>query len=84
MTSQKALNGIELISCAKASASAGVEAAAKNCGYGADIETFRAALQQACADMGVEVDGIADLVTDQQQVALDGGLEIAPDTASDL
>lgn len=84
MTSQKMLTGIELISCAKASASAGVEAAAKNCGYGTDIETFRAALQQACADMGVEVDGIADLVTDQQQVAQDGGLEIAPDTASDL
>lgn len=84
MTSQKMLEGIELVSCAKASASAGVATAAKNCGYAADIEQFRAALQKACADMGVEVDGIADLLTDQQQAIQEGGLEIAPETASDL
>lgn len=84
MTDKKMLEGIELVSCAKASASAGVATVAKNCGYGTDIEQFRAALQKACADMGVEVDGIADLLTDQQQVIQEGGLEIAPETSSEL
>lgn len=84
MSSQTPLTGIELISCAKASAASGATAAANNCGYGDHVEQFRAALQTACADMGVDIDGLADLLTEQQQVRQEGGIEIAPETMNDL
>ena len=84
MTSQTPLTGIELISCAKASAASGPSVAAQNCGYGDDVERFRSTLQTACADMGVDVEGVADLLTEQQQVVKEGGIEIAPDTTSQL
>ncbi|MEM1251911.1 MAG: hypothetical protein AAGI69_05720 [Cyanobacteria bacterium P01_H01_bin.21] len=84
MTSKEPLTGIELISCAKASASSGPATAAKNCGYGDNIEQFRTNLQSACADMGVDIDGVADLLTEQQQVINEGGIEIAPETMDDL
>ena len=61
MSSQTPLTGIELISCAKASAASGPEAAARNCGYGDDVEQFRTVLQTACSDMGVEVDGVSEI-----------------------
>ena len=84
MPSQTPLTGIELISCAKASAASGPSVAAQNCGYGDDVEQFRSTLQTACADMGVDVEGVADLLTEQQQVVKEGGIEIAPDTTSQL
>ncbi|MEM9803655.1 MAG: hypothetical protein AAF959_00120 [Cyanobacteria bacterium P01_D01_bin.56] len=84
MTSQTPLTGIELISCAKASAASGATVAADNCGYGDNIEQFRTALQTACADVGVDVDGISDLLTEQQQIKQEGGIEIAPDTSTSL
>ena len=84
MSSKQVLIGIELISCAKASAALGPVVAAKNCGYGDDIEQFRSSLQSACADMGVDVDGVADLLTEQQQVIKEGGIEIAPESMDEL
>ena len=84
MTSQTPLTGIELISCAKASAASGPEVAAKNCGYGDNIEQFRTSLRTACSDMGVEIDGVSDLLTEQQQVLQEGGIEIAPESMDRL
>lgn len=84
MSAKTPLEGIELISCAKASAGSGATAAADNCGYGNNIEQFRTDLRAACADMGVEIDGLADLLTEQQQIIQESGLEIAPDTMEDL
>ena len=84
MTNQTPLTGIELISCAKASAASGSAVAAKNCGYGSDIEQFRTVLQTACADMGVDVEGVSDLLTEQQQVIQEGGIEVAPESMDRL
>lgn len=84
MSSQKPLTGIELISCAKASATAGASTAANNCGYGENVDQFRTELKAACASMGVDIDGLADLLTEQQQIMQEGGIEIAPETAEDL
>ena len=84
MTNQTPLTGIELISCAKASAASGPVAAAKNCGYGDDVEQFRTTLQTACADMGVDIEGVSDLLTEQQQVIQEGGIEVAPESMERL
>ena len=84
MSSNKMLQGVELISCAKASASAGAVAAADNCGYGKNVEQFQSALRTACGDMGVDIDDLSDLLTDQQQVKQEGGVEVAPDTMGNL
>jgi hypothetical protein len=84
MSSSKPLKGIELVDCAKANAPQGIEVAADLCGYGQDTVTFQQALQQACQEIGVEIDELSDLITEQQTVRQVGGIEIAPDTPSDL
>ncbi len=84
MSSSFPLTGAELVDCAKANAADGVTIAAERCGYGQDISAFQTALQSACADMGVAIDSIADLITPQQQIVEQGGKSIAPDTYSDL
>ncbi|RZM79222.1 hypothetical protein [Leptolyngbya iicbica] len=78
------LEGIELIDCAKANADNDVVIVAERCGYGQDVTAFQTALQQACTDIGINVEAIADLITPQQRVMTQGGLSISPDTASNL
>ena len=79
------LQGIELINCAKANAKQGSAAAAKNCGYGENIGLFTENLNKACQQIGVDINELNDLITDQQ-IAKEGGkiVEISPDTVSDL
>lgn len=84
MASQTPLKGIELIDCAKANAEQGIETAADLCGYGKDLGTFSQELKQACQNIGVDIDELSDLITDQQTVMGDGGVEVAPDTPSNL
>ena len=84
MTASKRLEGIELVDCAKANAKQGIEIAARQCGYGENLEEFRQALQKACQDMGVDIDSLSDLITDQQIAAETGGIEVAPETKNDL
>ena len=84
MSAQSSLTGPVLVSCAKANAAVGLEKVAGNCGYGNDLEAFKAALQTACQEMGVAVEELSDLLTDQQQVKASGGLEIAPEMPSSL
>lgn len=84
MAAQKPLSGTELIDCAKANAKQGIKEAAYNCGYGEDLATFQDNLKQACQDIGVEFNELSDLITDQQIVKNQGGLEIAPDSPSSL
>ena len=86
MVSQKMLQGIELIDCAKANAKQGAAVAAERCGYGNDLSLFSESLTKACEEIGVHIDEIEDLITDQQ-VAKENreeGHEIAPDTTSQL
>lgn len=85
MASPQPLKGIELIDCAKANAKQGIETAAHLCGYGEDLNTFHQELQQACQNIGVEVTELSDLITDQQAILQQGGgIEVAPDTPSEL
>jgi hypothetical protein len=84
MASPTPLHGTDLIDCAKANAKQGIETAAHLCGYGEDINKFKTELQQACHKIGVEIRELSDLITDQQMVRKFGGIEIAPDTPSEL
>lgn len=84
MSASNPLNGIELIDCAKANAKQGIEVAARQCGYGNNLTEFQQALQQACHEIGVEISELSDLITDQSTLQQMGGIEIAPDTPSNL
>ena len=79
------LQGIELIDCAKANAKQGSAIAAKNCGYENNIDLFRENLNKACQQIGVNINELDDLITDQQIAKEKRKVqEVAPDTASDL
>ncbi|MGI8933312.1 MAG: hypothetical protein ACR2FS_04485 [Phormidesmis sp.] len=84
MAATQPLKGIVLIDCAKANAQQGAETAAQLCGYGSDISSFQSALTQAGKDMGVTLDDIEDLITDQFIAKRNPGIEVAPDTPQDL
>ena len=84
MTASERLKGVELVDCAKANAKQGMETAARQCGYGENVEEFGQKLQQACQDMGVDFNSLSDLVTDQQLAAEKGVVEIAPETQNQL
>ena len=80
------LQGIELIDCAKASAKQGLEIAAQQCGYGKDVALFRDNLTKACQQIGVNIEQLSDLITDQQIAKNDpkNVIEIAPETDTKL
>jgi hypothetical protein len=84
MPAEKPLEGLELVDCAKANAAQGIETAAHLCGYGKDLDTFKRSLEQACQSIGVEFYELSDLITPQQSMLQDPGIEIAPDTPSEL
>lgn len=84
MASPTPLTGIELIDCARANAAQGVTVAANLCGYGEDITEFQRSLQQACQQIGIEITELSQLITDQQMILQTGGIEVAPDTPSEL
>lgn len=84
MTAYQSLKGIELIDCAKANAQQGIHTAAKLCGYGSDLDTFTRELEQACQEIGIEVKTLTDLITPQQKMTLESGIEIAPESLSQL
>ncbi len=62
MAANKPLTGLTLIDCAKANAPEGVAVAARLCGYGEDVSTFRQSLIQAGEDAGITLTGIDDLI----------------------
>lgn len=85
MAATTPLKGLELVDCARANAKQGIETAAHLCGYGADLNTFKQALKQACQTMGVEFHELSDLITDQDRLLVLGEGEIvAPDSPSQL
>ena len=73
-----------LVDCAKANAIQGIEVAAKQCGYGEDLDRFSQALTQACDKMGIQIDGLSDLLTPANTPSSLEGEIIAPDTPADL
>jgi hypothetical protein len=79
------LQGIELIDCAKANAKQGIAIAAKQSGYNDDTDLFINNLTQACQEIGVHINELEDLITDQQTAKENREVtEIAPDTPSQL
>ena len=84
MSASQPLQGLDLIDCAKANAKQGVDVTAELCGYGKDTAKFYQALQEAGDRMGIHITELSDLITDQQTVLQEGGIEVAPDTLADL
>lgn len=83
MASSSPLKGVILVDCAKANIENGVETAAKQCGYGDNVDAFQSALKSACADMNIDLKEFADLSVDKRVNHRDG-VEVYPDTPSDL
>ena len=79
------LQGIELINCAKANAKQGSAIAAQRSGYGENIGLFVENLNTACQQIGVDINELDDLITDQQ-IAKENRkvMDISPDTSSSL
>jgi hypothetical protein len=83
MASPTPLRGTELIDCAQASARQGISVAAHQCGYHDDIDTFQHELTSALKQMGIKNKDFEDLL---KTIVLEpkSGIEIAPDTATEL
>lgn len=84
MASSAPLHGSELIDCARANASKGIEVASQRCGYGDDLSTFERELKKACDSIGVEIENFQDLAEDRTESKKEQGVEIAPDTPTQL
>lgn len=79
------LQGIELINCAKANAKQGVEVAATQAGYDKNLGLFVENLHVACQQIGVDINELSDLITDQQIAKETRNFEsVAPETYADL
>jgi hypothetical protein len=83
MASSIPLHGTELIDCAHASAKQGISVAAQQCGYSNDIDTFQHELTVALAHVGIKNKDFDDLLK-TAVLAPKLGIEIAPDTATEL
>jgi hypothetical protein len=84
MTASVPLQGLELVSCAQANAKQGLKTAAKLCGYGENIKLFQDNLKQAGQDMGVDIENLSSLITDQQQVREMGEISFSPDPTTNI
>ncbi|QDZ39973.1 hypothetical protein FRE64_08485 [Euhalothece natronophila Z-M001] len=62
LSGENPLTGEELISCARANASKDIVTVAQLCGYASDVDGFRAALKEAMATMGMEVESLQKLI----------------------
>ncbi len=74
------LSGIDLIDCARANASSGLETTAILCGYGSDVSGFQEAVQQACSQLGLNIKSLNDSIESQSN----RGIDFAPDNNSSL
>jgi hypothetical protein len=84
MTPSAPLQGTDLIDCARANATKGIEITAQRCGYGEDLATFERELKQAGDYIGIEIHSFNDLITDQQKQEQEPGIEVAPDSPTQL
>jgi len=82
MTSSTPLQGIELISCAKANVEQGLAATCQQCGYGENVQLFQQNLVLTGQEIGVNLDQLSNLTTVQQRVPEKDEIEGTPDTTS--
>lgn len=80
------LSGSELIDCARANLTKGIEVTAQRCGYGTDIEAFEHELQRAGESIGVKISGFKDLTTGRTIDRLEDepSVEVAPESLTEL
>ena len=83
-SAQSPLQGLSLISCARASAAQGAAIAAEQCGYGNDYESFSQSLIKACQDIGVDISEFSDLSLEPSLQRSREGIEISPDSFNQL
>ncbi len=76
MASSTQLKGIELISCAQASAEQGLATAARQCGYGNNTKLFQQNLKQAGRQIGLKLDKISSLTISQTKIRKRGEVKI--------
>ena len=62
LSGEHSLQGEELTNCARANASAGVEMAAKLCGFGSDTEKFQTTLKQTAKELQLPLSSFKKLV----------------------
>ena len=62
LSGEEPLTGAELINCARANASAGIENAARLCGYASDVTGFQSALKQTSENLGLEIESLDRLI----------------------
>lgn len=85
MVSSQPLHDVELVDCARANATQGIEVAAYQCGYGNDINSFTQELTSACEKMNLKAKNLEELITDQDMIfKLGSGEIIAPETSASL
>jgi len=84
MSSNVPLQGMDLVSCAQASAKQGVAKAAEQCGYGQNTKLFIDTLEQACEEIGVVIHDLTDLAKSQDTESELKGVIVAPDSFSEL
>ncbi len=84
MAAPTPLSGPELIDCARANAKFGTATASERCGYGQELEVFRQELIQACQNIGVEIHELSDLMLDPRSNRPQEGIEVAPDSLTEL
>jgi hypothetical protein len=84
MSSNIPLQGMDLISCAQASAKQGVEEAAEQCGYGQNTTLFIETLERACEEIGVIIHDLTDLAKNQDAESEKKGVIVAPDSLTEL
>lgn len=84
MKSPKPLQGLDLIDCAKANANLGIATAARQCGYAENLSAFEQALKEGGQKMGIKINRFSDLMSHQQLMKKHRGIEISPDSPSNL
>jgi hypothetical protein len=62
LSGEHPLAGEELINCARANVSRGIETTTQLCGYASDVNRFRSALKQTIDKMGLEIESLQKLV----------------------
>ena len=62
LSGKMALTGIDLIDCARANATSGLQTTTQLCGYGEDVSAFQEALQQASSQLGLHIESLNDLI----------------------
>ncbi len=62
LSGEEPLTGEELINCARANVSAGVENAAKLCGYASDVSRFQSTLKQTSQEMELSIESLNKLI----------------------